>query len=426
MISFRVDYVSQPIKCTPNHPFLVKGKGYIEAKDIKEDDVLAIPRTKAIKNHTHKYKVKQLFGVFNNGVEEVDLEHELTLEDYFPLGYYLGNGWCNEKKYRISFAIPHKKRDWILDCIRRTIKVSIKPGPNKNCATYETKSKKFFELFKSFGQGAFNKQIPEFIMQSSIKFKYEFIRGYLEADGYTDDKGIKKFTTVSPSLAYGLQRLLIETGRMASVQYQKRPPKTTIEGRVVNQRDTYSIALTPHGGWHGQLKSTSFDMDYAWVGIKNIEKFDFDGNVYNFGLDEEHTYLVNNIANHNCHSFFQFLPFEKNGEKFLDLALTCRSQDFLVGTVFNVMQYAVLCHMVAHLTGRKANKLFWIGNNTHIYENQVELFLNEHSDRSHIPNDDLKININSEIKNINDFKLSDVYISGYNDYLERIDYPIAV
>lgn len=127
-----------------------------------------------------------------------------------------------------------------------------------------------------------------------------------------------------------------------------------------------------------------------------------------------------------CHSFFQFLPFEKNGEKFLDLALTCRSQDFLVGTVFNVMQYSVLCHLVAHLTGRKANKLYWTGNNTHIYENQVELFVNEHSERSVLTNEDLRLNINPNVTSIDDFKLSDVNITGYDNYLERIDYPIAV
>ena len=169
---------------------------------------------------------------------------------------------------------------------------------------------------------------------------------------------------------------------MSFTEYQKRPPKTIIEGRVVNQRDTYSITITKHGGWHGQHKSTSFDTEYAWVGIKYIEKFDYEGNVYNIGLDKEHTYLVNNIANHNCHSFYQFLPFEKDGVKYLDLSLTCRSQDFLVGTVFNVLQYAVLCHMVAKLTGRVAHKLYWQGNNTHIYENQIQIFKDEHSERS--------------------------------------------
>ena len=127
-----------------------------------------------------------------------------------------------------------------------------------------------------------------------------------------------------------------------------------------------------------------------------------------------------------CHQTYQFLPFEKDGIKYLDLSLTCRSQDFLVGTVFNVFQYGVLCHLVAQLTGRVANKLHWTGNNTHIYENQVELFMQEHEERSHLHNPDLKLVINPEIKNISDFTTKDITLTGYDNYLERIDYPVAV
>lgn len=129
-----------------------------------------------------------------------------------------------------------------------------------------------------------------------------------------------------------------------------------------------------------------------------------------------------------CHSFYQFLPFEKDGVKYLDLALTCRSQDFLVGTVFNVMQYGVLCHMVALLTGRKAHKLYWTGNNTHIYENQVDIFLQEHSERSPIKNPDLKLVINSqkEYITIDDFTVEDLSVTGYENYHDPITYPVAV
>lgn len=129
-----------------------------------------------------------------------------------------------------------------------------------------------------------------------------------------------------------------------------------------------------------------------------------------------------------CHSFFQFLPFEKDGVKYLDLALTCRSQDFLVGTAFNVMQYGVLCQMVAKLTGRTANALHWTGNNTHIYQNQIDIFNEFHSERSPILNPQLKVvfNKDKEYKTIDDFKVSDITIEGYDNFHEVISYPVAV
>jgi thymidylate synthase len=128
-----------------------------------------------------------------------------------------------------------------------------------------------------------------------------------------------------------------------------------------------------------------------------------------------------------CHSIYQFLPFEKDGVKYLDLSLTCRSQDFLVGTVFNVLQYAVLCHMVAKLTGRVAHKLYWQGNNTHIYENQIQIFKDEHSERSPMLNK-IKIVFNEqkEYKTIDDFTVEDITIEGYENYGEKITYPVAV
>ena len=92
------------------------------------------------------------------------------------------------------------------------------------------------------------------------------------------------------------------------------------------------------------------------------------------------------------------------------------------------MQYGVLCHMVALLTGRKAHKLYWTGNNTHIYENQVDIFLQEHSERSPINNPDLKLVINSqkEYITIDDFTVEDLSVIGYENYHDPIAYPVAV
>jgi thymidylate synthase len=125
-----------------------------------------------------------------------------------------------------------------------------------------------------------------------------------------------------------------------------------------------------------------------------------------------------------CHSFFQFLPFEHNGVKKLDVALTCRSQDFLVGTVFNCYQYSVLAHVIAKLTGREANRMFWTGNNTHIYDNQKELFDEYHRERSPMKNT-IQL-VLPEMESLADFKASETKILGYDNFHEPIKYPIAV
>ena len=56
----------------------------------------------------------------------------------------------------------------------------------------------------------------------------------------------------------------------------------------------------------------------------------------------------------------------------LNLLVNCRSNDVPLGMPFNIVQYAVLCHLVAQCTGLKAGLFTYVINNAHIYENQIE------------------------------------------------------
>lgn len=125
-----------------------------------------------------------------------------------------------------------------------------------------------------------------------------------------------------------------------------------------------------------------------------------------------------------CHSLFQFNVRESNGVKYLTCNLYCRSQDFLVGTVANIAQYAMLTHMVAQVTGCVAERLVWFGSNVHVYANQVEL-AKDHLDRMPLKNQ-IKLELNKDIKNIDDFTFEDIKITGYDNYLPAIKYPVAV
>jgi thymidylate synthase len=49
-----------------------------------------------------------------------------------------------------------------------------------------------------------------------------------------------------------------------------------------------------------------------------------------------------------------------------------RSCDVPLGLPFNVTQYAVLCHMIAHVTGYQPGVMRWSINDPHIYVNQID------------------------------------------------------
>lgn len=55
----------------------------------------------------------------------------------------------------------------------------------------------------------------------------------------------------------------------------------------------------------------------------------------------------------------------------LNLLVTSRSTDVPLGLPFNIVQYAVLCHLIATSTGLKPGHFTFITNDAHIYKNQI-------------------------------------------------------
>lgn len=56
----------------------------------------------------------------------------------------------------------------------------------------------------------------------------------------------------------------------------------------------------------------------------------------------------------------------------LNVLVTSRSTDVPLGLPFNIVQYAVLCHLIAQVVGAKPGQFTFITNDAHIYENQVD------------------------------------------------------
>ena len=56
----------------------------------------------------------------------------------------------------------------------------------------------------------------------------------------------------------------------------------------------------------------------------------------------------------------------------LNVLVTSRSSDVPLGLPFNVVQYAVLCHLIAASVNARPGRFTFITNDAHIYENQIE------------------------------------------------------
>ena len=70
-----------------------------------------------------------------------------------------------------------------------------------------------------------------------------------------------------------------------------------------------------------------------------------------------------------CHTLFQF---KVEGGRVLHCQLYQRSGDAFLGVPFNISSYALLLHMVAHVSGLEVGEFIYTLGDYHIYKNHVE------------------------------------------------------
>ncbi len=107
----------------------------------------------------------------------------------------------------------------------------------------------------------------------------------------------------------------------------------------------------------------------------------------------------------------------------LNAILNQRSQDVLVANNWNVVQYAVLVHMFAQVSGLKAGELIHVIADAHIYDRHIDM-VKELLKREPYPAP--RLVINPEVKNFYDFRVEDFVLEGYRAHEQIRNIPVAI
>ena len=133
-------------------------------------------------------------------------------------------------------------------------------------------------------------------------------------------------------------------------------------------------------------------------------------------------YVHQDLHEMNLYPCAYSMTFNVTGDR-LNAILNQRSQDVLAANNWNVVQYAVLVHMIAQVTGFKPGELVHVIADAHIYDRHIPV-IKELISRKPYPAPTVKLN--PEIKDFYKFTTDDLIVENYETWPQIKNIPIAV
>lgn len=212
-------------------------------------------------------------------------------------GAYLGDGWVrvSERRSYIMFGVNEKKSELIEARLKRlgltATKIKVRTGIKLQvCSGALVRW-----IFNNFGKGCDGKRIPPWLLGASYELRRAAMDGYIATDGSKYQDG-HRITTVCWELAVGTRMLANSLGHASGILGNVPSPKGLIEGRVINQRPTWTVNIS-------NSNRTSFEQDGLRFGLVRKVAPAPAALVYNLEVEEDNTYCADGFVVHNCQGF---------------------------------------------------------------------------------------------------------------------------
>lgn len=303
------------IHTTPNHLFYVRVRNHAWDKSSHSSiRTFSNPTWK----QAHALKRSDYLGVPVNNKSELPIwdgitftrsdgrkgRHKNQLSEYLAnknfwwlIGRYIADGWVRTNSGIVLACGKSKFNEMKNKCDSLGIKYHVVEDRTALKFRYALKE---LELFvKPFGKYAYGKRIPSFVMNLPINLLESFLDGYMSGDGCFIG-GRYKCTSVSRELIYGIAQCVAKVYKQPYSIYKTiRPKKTTIEGRLVSQRDTYQLCFKKNKCIQDKA---FYENGFLWFPVNRIEESNIE-NVYDLTISENHSFTVQGTVVHNCQDF---------------------------------------------------------------------------------------------------------------------------
>jgi len=261
------------IKCTDEHPFYT-----IKKENIRDKISYSSPKWEEAKCLTNDNYIgmvinnNELIPNINFGGIKLNFE-DMSL--WFSMGYFIGNS------------------NNLYENIDKNIDKNIDENTENKLNNYFHNDlyKKWFNYV--FGISDITRFIPEWIQDAPVKYIHEFINGFKYNNSSNKSKYLYKYDIDSHNIALSLQRLYLKIDTIISFRIID---KTLYIMEHINEFDNSDEAFIKY--------NTQTNTKYAWFSVQSILREETNNiPVYNFEVEHDNSYVVENMVVHNCQSY---------------------------------------------------------------------------------------------------------------------------
>jgi len=334
------------LHCTPEHPMLAvlrknqwQGPQWVVAGKLSKKDYLVFPVNRKtadierlqvsqiIDRQVGSYRVEEGMIAARSEVKnrtytaKIQENIEITEEFMRLCGFYLAEGSSCLNRSIVCFSFNSDEQDFISDVQFLAQKV-FNISPNRVETIDSTtniiyNSRILGEFFISlFGSGAAQKSLPDWFMTLPAHKQKQLLVGLFQGDGcFIRRTNSVKMELASEKLIRQVWQILLRFDVVGGLYENfKRVPKHPLgSGYHEEKRAYYTISyqwrkddLNEAIGFKGRVydkktgQHSKIIGDYLWMPIRSIQKTPYKGVVYNLEVEDEHSYVVENVATHNC------------------------------------------------------------------------------------------------------------------------------
>jgi predicted phage terminase large subunit-like protein len=230
------------------------------------------------------------------------------------LGYYLAEG-VPLSSYVVQLTFHANETVYVEDVVQLFEKVfgivAAVRASNGNSVVVCAESVIVGEFFQWVGQGARTKSVPPWMFSASRQCIEQLLIGYLRGDGCKDPSGFA-YNSVSEQLAEDIRLLLLRLDIIAHV-YELKPRMVRLPQGTLYFRSAHWQGDINGGGAaalgrilgvpHDSLgRNAAFIANgYVHYPIRSVHRHAVAAvPVYNCDVTDDHSFLANGVASHNC------------------------------------------------------------------------------------------------------------------------------